>query len=144
MIERGMKRCTSCGVTKPIEEFALRRRGGDRLQSWCRDCLSAHDRARYQRLGPDARAERRERERLRERGVRRRIDGILIASGCVDCGIRDPIVLEFDHIGPKSANVSDLVRYGASWERITREVAQCEVRCVNDHKRATARRARGE
>jgi len=142
MISGDMKCCSSCGLVRPIEEFALRHRGSGGRQSWCRACHAARDRVRYERLTPEVRADRRRRRRLREEATRRRIDQILVAGGCVDCGVRDPVVLEFDHIGPKSANVSDLVRYGASWQRIAREIAQCEIRCVNDHKRVTARRAR--
>lgn len=141
VVAGGMKRCASCGVLKPIEEFAFRQVGRGSRQSWCRACHSARDRTRYQRLAPDARAQRRGRERLRENEVRRLIDEILMTSGCVDCGMRDPIVLEFDHVGPKSANVSDLVRRRVSWERVAREIDACEVRCVNCHKRVTARRA---
>lgn len=135
-----MRRCTSCGQSKPVEEFAQRHQTTGTLQSWCRACHAAKDRLRYSSLEDDARSLRRSRERARKAATKQRVDAILAASGCVDCGERDPIVLEFDHVGPKLASVSVMVRQGLSWARISREIAKCEVRCVNDHKRVTAQR----
>ena len=58
---------------------------------------------------------------------------------CVDCGEWDPLVLEFDHRGRKSKAVADLVRSTVSWKRIEQEMAKCEIRCANCHRRKTAR-----
>lgn len=60
---------------------------------------------------------------------------------CVDCGERDAIVLEFDHIGEKIESISMMVCKGWSWQSILREIAKCEVRCANCHRRVTAKRA---
>jgi hypothetical protein len=65
---------------------------------------------------------------------------ILARSACVDCGIRDSIVLEFDHIGPKRKAVTKLAWDGYSLETLRKEVAQCEIRCCNCHARRTAER----
>lgn len=55
---------------------------------------------------------------------------------CVDCGETDPVVLEFDHVrGTKHKDISRLVSQGASVAALEREIAKCEVRCSNDHKR---------
>jgi hypothetical protein len=67
--------------------------------------------------------------------------GFLRTHPCVDCGERDPIVLEFDHIGPKRAAVSQLAWYGCSIATIDAEIGECEVRCANCHRRKTAMRA---
>lgn len=57
---------------------------------------------------------------------------------CVDCGEADPIVLDFDHIGDdKLGNIADLVARAVGWDRILAEIAKCEVRCANCHRRVT-------
>jgi hypothetical protein len=59
-------------------------------------------------------------------------------SSCADCGARELAVLDFDHVGEKTANVTDLARSGCSVERLRHEMSQCLVRCANCHRRRTA------
>ena len=62
-----------------------------------------------------------------------------MAGGCVDCGIKDRIVLDFDHVrGKKVQEISQM--FGATLERFVQELTKCEVRCANCHRRITARR----
>jgi hypothetical protein len=61
----------------------------------------------------------------------------LIGSACVDCGLKDILVLEFDHVSEKQAHVPQLARWGCSLKRLKREIARCEVRCANCHRRRT-------
>lgn len=59
---------------------------------------------------------------------------------CIDCGISNILVLEFDHVrGEKSANIADKV---ACWSitRIKEEIDKCEIRCANCHRIATYER----
>jgi hypothetical protein len=57
---------------------------------------------------------------------------------CVDCGEKDLIVLEFDHVrGEKIMEVRMMI--GHSLERIQTEIAKCEVRCANCHRRKTVK-----
>lgn len=67
---------------------------------------------------------------------------VLTRTGCVDCGERDPVLLEFDHIGPKKAKVGQLA-ISASLERLKAEIAECEVRCCNCHRLVTYARRGG-
>lgn len=57
---------------------------------------------------------------------------------CVDCGERDPVVLDFDHVsGVKRFNVAGEVYRSANLAKIQAEVAKCDVRCSNCHRRKT-------
>lgn len=67
------------------------------------------------------------------------VHGVLARSACVDCGERDMVVLEFDHVGVKRAQISKMV-FNVSLATLEREVAECELRCCNCHRRMTARR----
>jgi hypothetical protein len=75
-----------------------------------------------------------------EAAVRRNVRfiyGTLEASTCADCGQREIVALDFDHIGTKRAAVTNLAWSGASLKRVIAEIAQCQVRCANCHRRRT-------
>ena len=60
---------------------------------------------------------------------------------CVDCGISDWRVLEFDHVtDDKVAGVLAMVNRGSTWEKILEEISKCEIRCKNCHSLKTAER----
>jgi hypothetical protein len=68
----------------------------------------------------------------------------LLQNPCVDCGESNTIVLEFDHVGEagtKEFNISDAVRLGYGMQRLKEEMAKCEVRCANCHRKKTYERA---
>jgi len=60
---------------------------------------------------------------------------------CVDCGERDPVVLEFDHLDPdtKAFNIGASLSY-RRWQSILDEIEKCEVVCRNCHRRRESRR----
>ena len=72
-----------------------------------------------------------------ERNVRFAI-GVLTQSGCVECRVGDVVVLDFDHVGPKTGNVMRLARDEVSLGRLRDEIERCVVRCANCHRRRTA------
>ena len=75
--------------------------------------------------------------------VRRDVFEYLLDHPCVDCGEPDPVFLDFDHIeskGAKIAPITKMISNGYCWENILLEIAKCEVRCSNCHRRATAKR----
>jgi hypothetical protein len=62
----------------------------------------------------------------------------LAQAACLDCGQTDPFVLQFDHRERKANHVSWLVGSGCSARRLTDELAKCDIRCANCHRRRTA------
>jgi hypothetical protein len=80
------------------------------------------------------------RKQVRKDRLTRYARAYLLEHPCVDCGEADPIVLEFDHVrGVKAADVSNLVKGVASRARLETEIAKCDVRCANCHRRRTTR-----
>lgn len=64
----------------------------------------------------------------------------LLENPCVDCGEKDPVVLDFDHVrGMKDRAIGLLIRRGSSVKRLMDEIAKCEIRCANCHRRKTAK-----
>lgn len=85
------------------------------------------------------------RERARKKNLktrernRRYVLDYLASHPCVDCGESDLVVLEFDHVrGEKKSAIAELIGR-ASLEKIQEEVAKCDVRCANCHRRKTAK-----
>ena len=59
---------------------------------------------------------------------------ILCSSSCMDCGLSDPRVLEFDHRRDKKFNVSKAVGQSTrSWKSIQEEINKCDIVCANCH-----------
>jgi hypothetical protein len=135
-----MRRCSRCGETKPVGEFAWRRKWKGQLDTFCRPCRSAYHREHYlahrQKYIDQA---RRRKVAVSDQNTKRIVD-YLRTHPCVDCGQSDVMVLEFDHLRDKSFGIS----WGLgekSWAQILLEIAKCEVVCANCHRRRTALRA---
>jgi hypothetical protein len=71
---------------------------------------------------------------------KKRLSEIKEESGCVDCGVSNHIILDFDHLHDKKYNISRMIHDGFSWAAIKKEIAKCEVVCANCHRIRTHRR----
>jgi len=131
-----VKRCSTCHATKPLTEFNRLRRARDGRQASCRECNKAYHYANWERHMSQIRART---KRVREE-ARAFIVNYLRSHPCVDCGERDIVVLEFDHLRDKDANVSHYIRMG-QLPRALLEIEKCEVVCANCHRRRTSTRA---
>ena len=116
------KECTRCGQIKRKVEFARDNRNTKSgIKSYCKECDNKR---------PD-----KDTRKLRNKNF---VYEYLHKNPCVNCGITDIRVLEFNHIKPgKVADVTDLMHRGVSIRRITEEIDKCEVRCRNCHKERT-------
>jgi hypothetical protein len=72
--------------------------------------------------------------------LKQKLAQIKESSGCVDCGINNHIILDFDHLHDKKYNISRMIHDGFSWAAIKKEIAKCEVVCANCHRIRTHNR----
>ena len=136
-----LRRCGRCGESKPLADFAWRRKRRQQRDSFCRPCRSAYGREHYlankQRYVDNA-------AQVRKKTILERTRWLLdyfASNPCVECGETDPVVLEFDHVGAKRFTIGTAL-HSNGWDSIVEEIARCEVVCANCHRRRTATRRR--
>jgi hypothetical protein len=106
-----------------------------------------YQRAYYERNREKVKKQAAAANRRKRESHRQRVREYLLTHPCVDCGEPDPVVLEFDHRVPveKSFSIGEKLGVTWRWEIIEAEIAKCDVRCANCHRRRTAQqRAAGE
>ena len=133
------QRCGSCGEIKPVEEFNFRNRVTLKRHTTCRACQKIFKRNFYQRNRP-AYLDRSAKQKIESIARNRRLlSEYLREHPCVDRGESDVAVLEFDHLRDKERSIGQLVLDGVSWQKILTEIAKCDVRCANCHRKKTAK-----
>jgi DNA-directed RNA polymerase subunit M/transcription elongation factor TFIIS len=123
--------CNGCGRMLLASDF-------HQGQARCKECRREYIRER----GKLHRQQTRRARDKRRAAARAYVLSVLGAGRCADCRLADAAVLEFDHVGPKRAEVGKLVREGYRLNRIKAEIEKCELVCANCHRRRTAARVR--
>ena len=134
------KRCCRCGDVKDLSQFSLKDRANGIPHSYCRECHAEWNRAHYLRNKETYIATARRNNAIYIAQNLRRLVEYLLEHPCIDCGESDLLVLDFDHRDRRTKRmaVSTLLRY-AAWSALEEEIAKCDVRCANCHRRRTAR-----
>lgn len=124
-------------VSRLVAQSAGRRRLLDEISLCEIVCANCHRRRTASRAGSfrstDRRAPTWTDAQLRNQ---RYLLDVLEANRCRDCGEGDPVVLDFDHRADKRGNVSSMADW-ASPRTLRDEIAKCDVRCANCHRRRT-------
>lgn len=133
-----MKICTQCKNVKDVNEFHKRTKASDGLQSRCKKC-NIENRLKHYKTDHGKQLKQVAEKKYRK-VITDYIKDYLSNNPCVDCKESDPIVLEFDHID-RSTKIKavSLLRKTASLDKVKLEIAKCEVRCANCHRRRTAK-----
>jgi hypothetical protein len=131
--------CCTCGLRKPMSEFAVKNRERGTRSTKCRSCQAAYSREHYRRNRATYVQRAASARKINREECRQRVFNYLTAHPCVDCGERDPIVLEFDHrdASTKRGSIARLISQ-VNWKALELEIARCDVRCANCHRRRTA------
>ena len=129
-----MKHCKKCNRTLDETEFCKSKDKKDGLRTSCKSCTRSNSKNHYGRC----------KEKYKERIYGKRnqskdyIRSIMMGNRCMDCGMEDPVVLEFDHLTDKKFNISEMATRGIDLERIKLEIEKCQIRCSNCHRRKTS------
>lgn len=108
---KGIRTCIVCKQHLEISRFESRGASHKRRPQ-CKDCRGMRAKLKFNK--------------------KKFINDYLLTHPCVDCGERDPVVLEFDHRDPsiKEGRVSDM-----SKQKVGAEIEKCDVRCANCHRK---------
>jgi hypothetical protein len=129
------KVCPRCGRKRRRSSFNKHRARPDGMQSICRDCQNAGDRAFHART-PRARYAQKQR-RIQE--LRDWYQAYRATLCCASCPESDPVCLDFHHrTDDKTTNVANMVSSGWAKERIIEEIEKCAVLCANCHRKLHA------
>ena len=131
--------CARCHAEKPLDAFPIKNKTRGTRASYCVPCRSDYGKEHYRQhrssyLTKNVAANVRHR-----RSNRDLVYEYLSAHPCVDCGQIDPVVLDFDHVDPKTKlwPVGKMLSRQAT-PAIEREIEKCVVRCANCHRMRTA------
>jgi hypothetical protein len=122
-----------------MAEFSWRRIAIGQKDTYCRPCRSAYGKEHYaanRQRYIDLEAKR---KRARAQKRMRFLIEYFETHPCVDCGERDPLVLQFDHLRDKCFDIGSQLP-DRNWQSILNEIEKCEVVCANCHRRRTALR----
>ena len=130
--------CARCHAEKPIDAFPIKDKTRGTRRSYCLPCCREYGKEHYRRNKPAYLGRTRAQHASVRPGNRRFVSNYLTTHPCVDCGVSDPVVLEFDHRDPatKTDDVGRLV-HSRNLAILTAEVLKCDVRCGNCHRRRT-------
>ena len=131
------KACTKCLKQYPLEHF--NKKGSGRATR-CKTCVAEYYRNYYH-----SNPKRKEYllKKSKENGaIAWEKAKVLVLkafeSGCMDCGEKNILVLEFDHREDKEFGISKFMRVN-SLARLQAEIEKCDVVCANDHRIRTAK-----
>lgn len=139
------KKCGgTCQQEKPIEEFDFKDKKKGTRRSYCTLCRKDMLKKYYKENTEYYKKKARARNSLIRRENYEKLYLYLQQHPCVDCGETDIVVLDFDHrdASLKTKAVTNFVRDTHSWASIMEEIAKCDVRCSNCHRRRTAKQFR--
>src|SRR5258708_3042385 len=129
------KFCNLCQNKKNINEFPWKSTIRKTRQSYCKECQKIRSRAHYNKNKHKYLEKAKNRNQKILLLIQNYVWEYLSKHPCVDCGEKDIIVLEFDHVRDKLYNLSDIIKDRSSLGKVKTEIEKCIVRCANCHRR---------
>lgn len=133
-----VKICTRCKTKKSFNEFNFKIKSKGTRSAHCKNCSRLYLKEHYSKNKDYYLKKARNRNKSIQLVIKRYVWEYLNKHRCIDCGEKDPVVLEFDHIRDKKWEISRMNRT-RTLKQVKEEIVKCEVRCANCHRRKTAK-----
>lgn len=130
------KTCSKCKTPKHFDAFGPNKKSKDGKQSWCRQCNSDWTRASRGSPRTDCQPYKPRKFEYVQDYIRKAKE----ACGCVRCGEKDAVALDFHHLRDKSFGLGGHSSCKRSLEEVKAEIAKCVVLCSNCHRKLHAGR----
>jgi len=126
-----LKACAHCAVEKEENRtnFHFKSKATGTFREICIGCWAIYHAKHYKKNKAKYLAKASIRNKIVNARQHKIINRYKRMKGCLDCGNKNPIVLEFDHLDAKDRNISTMI--GMSWAKIKLEISKCVVRCAN-------------
>ena len=131
--------CNKCGTEKAPEDFSFKDSGKSVKKKICKICHSAYRKQHYLQNKAKYIAKAVIWNNKQKDILMQYLFETLRRSQCVDCGEKDIVVLDFDHISDKKLGIAEMYRNRYSLQAIKDEIKKCVIRCANCHRRKTAK-----
>ena len=133
-----MKTCVRCNEEKPFTAFPPNNKRGVGYHARCRSCVTEALKE-WKTAHPGWEKIRQQKRRDSRRDI---LIEHLLAHPCVDCGEKNLKVLEFDHIKERGEKSFAIAEFAGNFgiETLHKEIAKCDIRCANCHRKKTAER----
>lgn len=131
--------CNKCQVDKELSNFSFKDKGKGSRKRICKLCHANYRRQHYLQ-NKEKYILKAQNWNLKQKEVLSKfLYEKLSQSECIDCGEKDIIVLEFDHLSNKKFGIAEMYKNRYSLTAIESEIEKCVVRCANCHRRKTAK-----
>lgn len=138
MQENKFKLCCRCKLSLSMEKFYASKSSKDGKQSICTECVTKNNEKYYLKNKNKIKINTKERKE-KFRTVIQKFVLLRLKDGCICCGEKDPVVLDFDHLQNKEYNIAWLVNSLAPLSKLEKELDKCQVLCANCHRRKTTK-----
>lgn len=127
-----------CGLLTPISTKTYTRNGiikGQPTKYIRGHATGRHETDAAVQVTKDLECRRRYKREQRAR-MREHVKTYFLTHPCIDCGISNPLVLDFDHRNPseKYKGISQIVANCLGIATLIKEIEKCDVRCSNCHR----------
>ena len=133
------KRCSTCKEELDIVLFGTNSAKKDGYQTTCKVCKKRVQDAWYAKNSTVHKANVNVRNVKQRMILRQHVIDYLLHNPCIDCNEADVYVLDFDHRSDKNYNIAEMIGSAYSLAKLEKEIAKCDVRCANCHRRKTGR-----